>query len=372
MNEQKLQFRVGLFVLSALTIIGILIFQFGEFRGLTQKNYPLLVHFDSAPGVVSGSPVRLSGLNIGRVAGMALDPQNGGVLLTLNIEEQYQLRADAVPMLQQSLLGDTIIEISPGVSPQELDRATVLRGQPPVDLQALVQRMDRQLAVTLESFTATSREWQLVGRNVNSLVETNRGNLRQVVERTAASLDEFTSTMQRAAKTFDHTNQIIGDPRTIENIQKAMDGLPGLVNDTRQTIAAMRTTVNSVGTNLRNLEGVTEPLARNTTSIVTRLDQSLGNLEVLTAELRQVAEVANRRDGSLKRFLADPSLYENLEQSTAALAVLLRNMQPVLADLTVFADKVARHPELMGVGGALRPSSGLKDTEIQQTGFENR
>jgi phospholipid/cholesterol/gamma-HCH transport system substrate-binding protein len=29
-------------------------------------------------------------------------------------------------------------------------------------------------------------------------------------------------------------------------------------------------------------------------------------------------------------------------------------------DLKIFSDKVARHPEIIGVGGALRGSSGLK------------
>jgi phospholipid/cholesterol/gamma-HCH transport system substrate-binding protein len=28
----------------------------------------------------------------------------------------------------------------------------------------------------------------------------------------------------------------------------------------------------------------------------------------------------------------------------------------------IFADKLARHPELIGIGGAIRPSSGLKES----------
>jgi hypothetical protein len=35
-------------------------------------------------------------------------------------------------------------------------------------------------------------------------------------------------------------------------------------------------------------------------------------------------------------------------------------MDQVLRDLSVFADKVARHPEALGLGGVFRPSSGLK------------
>ena len=35
--------------------------------------------------------------------------------------------------------------------------------------------------------------------------------------------------------------------------------------------------------------------------------------------------------------------------------------EKITRDLEVFADKIARRPELIGVGGAVRPSSGLKD-----------
>jgi phospholipid/cholesterol/gamma-HCH transport system substrate-binding protein len=44
--------------------------------------------------------------------------------------------------------------------------------------------------------------------------------------------------------------------------------------------------------------------------------------------------------------------------------VLVRNLEPVLKDLREFSDKVARNPELLGVGGAVRPSNGLKDNEM--------
>lgn len=356
----------------ALAITATLIFQFGQVRKLLEKQYRVLVHFDSAPGVLEGSPVRLNGIPIGDVESIMLDRQRGGVLLTLAIDEKHSLRADSVPRLQQSLLGDAAIEFTPGVSPNDFDRQSVLEGETPTDVMAIVTRMENQLAITMSSFEATSREWQMLARNVNSLVDTNSGNLREVVERTAVSLEAFTVTMQRAGAAFDNANRVIGDPQAVANLQKALAGLPQIVSETRQTISAMRQTVGTINGNLQNIENVTEPLAKHTTSIVVRLDQSLANLEIMTGELRDVAQIAAKSDGSLKRFLSDPNLYDDLERSASALAILLRNLDPVVRDMKVFADKVARRPEVLGVGGALRPSSGLKDDEIRQTGFEDR
>lgn len=372
MNERQLQFRVGLFVIAALSVVCVLIFQFGDVRDALQKRYDVLARFESAPGVLVGSPVRINGVQIGHVGKIHLDQEGSGVLLTLSIEQKYKLRSDAEPYLQQSLLGDTVVEVSPGYSDTVLDRNTVLHGKPPFDMTSIVKKMDAQLETTMASFEATSREWQLVARNINGIVQTNRGSLGVVVERTAKSLDDFSVTMQRAAQTFDNANRVIGDPQTVQNLRKAFAGLPQIVTETQQTITAMRQTVTSINGNMKNIEGVTQPLAKHTTSIVVRLDQSLANLEALTGELRDVAQVAAKSDGSLKRFLSDPSLYDDLENSATSLAILLRNLQPVVQDMREFSDKVARHPEILGVGGALRPSSGLRDDEVRQAGFKER
>ena len=369
MTEQQLQFRVGLFALVAVSVASVLIFQFGKFRSLLEERYDVLVHFESAPGILPGAPVRLNGLSIGSVKDIQLDTERGGILLTLSVEDRFRLRSDSTPTLQQSLLGDATIEFSPGSSPHEFDSSTVMEGQPPFDMMAIVRRMDQQITVTMSSFEATSREWQKLASNVNSLVDTNQGNLRAVVERTAVTLDEFTRTMQSAGKAFENTNRVIGDPRTIANMQKALNGLPQIVIETQQTIAAMRQTVTTINGNLENIESVTEPLAKHTTSIVVRLDQSLANLESITGELREIAELAGKDGGSFKRLLSDPQLYDNLERSALSMSVMMRNLEPVIRNLHIFTDKVARHPEVLGVGGALRPSSGLKDEEIRQTGF---
>ena len=372
MSEKQLQFRVGLFVLVSFVVIGVMTFQFGEFRGAFSKKYTVHVHFDSAPGILLGSPVKMNGIPIGSVKDLLLDQQRGGVLLVLDIDQKYPLRSDSKPMLQQSILGDATVEFTPGVSNETFDRNTVLEGEPPFDMMAVVRQLEEQTSLTMASFDETSREWQLVAKNINGLVDTNRGNLHDVINETAISLAEFTTTMKRAGDTFDNANRVIGDPQTVANLRKALAGLPQIVGETQATISAMRKTVGTINNNLVNLENVTEPLGKHTTSIVVRLDNSLANLEVLTKELRMISQAATRNDGSFQKFLSDPTLYRNLERSSEAMTVLLQNMNPVIRDMRVFADKVARHPELIGVAGAISPSSGLKDGEgeVQQTGFQ--
>jgi phospholipid/cholesterol/gamma-HCH transport system substrate-binding protein len=102
-----------------------------------------------------------------------------------------------------------------------------------------------------------------------------------------------------------------------------------------------------------------------------KLDHSLGQLDSLLTELNTFSQIVNSKNGTIQKFASDPALYENMNRSAASMAVVLRNLEPILADVRVFSDKVARHPELLGVSGALKGSSGIKDAksnDVQQAG----
>jgi len=64
--------------------------------------------------------------------------------------------------------------------------------------------------------------------------------------------------------------------------------------------------------------------------------------------------------------LTDPSLYRNLNEAADKLNKLLPRVDYILRDVEIFADKIARHPESLGIGGAVHPSSGLKEAPTVQ------
>lgn len=360
MTERQLQFRVGLFVITALLIALGLGVTFGSMKSLFQRNYSLNVHFDEAPGVEAMTPVRKNGVAIGEVREVFFDPVRGGVSVVLDIEERYPLRRDSRARLAQSLLGDASIEFSPGQDAEHLQPGDFIEGEPPFDAMALLKKMEGTLSQTMSSFEATSEEWRKVGHNVNSLVQTNRGDLEVVIERAAESLHQFTQTMKNA-------NAIVGNPANQQNLEKTIAALPKMVEETHQTIRSVRLTVNRVSgamdkadQNLENLIGVTEPLAEKSDAIVTKLHSSVHNLDALLLELNQFARTINSEDGTLNKLVSDPELYRNLNHTAASMTILMQNLQPAIRDLRIFTDKVARHPELIGVGGAFKSSSGLK------------
>jgi len=353
MTERQLQFRVGLLIVTAGIVAAGLVFRFGEMRSYFDKSYAIGVHFDKAPGVERGTPVRKNGILIGSVRSVSFDETRAGVNVLVEIRERFQLRKDSQPMLTRSLLGDATLEFAPGVSREFLRPGDRVEGAPSIDPMEMIAHMERKTNETLESFAATSEEWRKVGKSINDLTTTNRGNIDQLIAEAAESLHHFTTTMRTVNKT-------ISDPQAQENMRKTLAALPKMTEDAVETIQSIRLAVAKAETALGNISEMTTPLAKRSNSIAIRLDNSIASLESLLKELSLFSKAINGENGSLALLAKDPQLYQNLSQSAASLALIMRNIEPTVKDLRVFADKIARHPEKLGVGGTLHPDSGLK------------
>jgi phospholipid/cholesterol/gamma-HCH transport system substrate-binding protein len=145
-----------------------------------------------------------------------------------------------------------------------------------------------------------------------------------------------------------------------EDLRKSIAELPQLLTDTRGTMNSMRTTVESVDRNMRNLEGFTGPLGDRGEQIVTRVDRAITSLDDLLGELSDFGKKLNSGQGSLGRIMSDPDLYQNLNKAAQNIAQITCELRPIVNDARVFADKIARHPELLGVRGAIQRSPGTK------------
>ncbi len=80
-------------------------------------SYPLTASFRSAEGVSVGTDIRLAGVKVGTVTGLALDPETFRAQATFAIREDIDLPDDtAATVASEGLLGGTFIELLPGGS----------------------------------------------------------------------------------------------------------------------------------------------------------------------------------------------------------------------------------------------------------------
>jgi phospholipid/cholesterol/gamma-HCH transport system substrate-binding protein len=79
--------------------------------------YPLQAQFRQADGLAVGGDVRLSGIKIGSITSLALNPDNYFAQVTMAIDEGIRLPEDSIAKIaSEGLLGGNFIAVDPGGS----------------------------------------------------------------------------------------------------------------------------------------------------------------------------------------------------------------------------------------------------------------
>lgn len=260
------QLKVGIVILLAIAGILVTIMHLNEGMGLFTQASMFRAYLDDSQGIKVGAPVRMSGVDIGNVKQVAIEPGKGQVAIhfTINDEMRPLLHSDAAVLIRpMGLLGDKYLDLLPG-SPT----------QPPLPDGAILS---------------------------------GRGET------------DITGVAGSATATLQNVNQTLRQLQDILNSINVGKGTAGkLVND---SVLYDRTT-----TLLRKVEAVSE----QTTHLLTRVEKGEGTLGKLVTdpafydranaavnELQKLAALLNHPDGSLGKLARDPALYQRLEGVTA-------------------------------------------------------
>ncbi len=377
-------------VFATILITLILVFMFGDFHQIIHGTYEVRVWLRDAPGVAVDTPVRKSGILIGRVTrvefaegissaeeirsglGISEAEFERGVVLTMAIQKDKRIYQDEVARVRTSLLGDAVVQIvrtddplpgppgpegfagpeGPAGRREPVERDQWIRGEIADDPIETVRDLAPKLEHVMESIQATSETVRELAGTFNRLLDNNEEHLDRAFGKAADALDAVEQLANNA-------NRILGDEQTQLDIRRAIERLPVILDDTHKAVVQIEHSMGTFNRTLRNIEDFTEPLGRDAEKMVARVDTSLARLDQLAAELVQFSQAINSRDGTLGQLIHNPELYHNLNRTIRNVEHLTRKLEPIIDDARVFSDKVARNPGVI-VRDAVRPGPGLK------------
>ncbi|MFM8708742.1 MAG: hypothetical protein ACKOHK_11875, partial [Planctomycetia bacterium] len=254
------------------------------------------------------------------------------------------------------ILGDSEIQLVPGriVPPrQRLEKNEVLVGAVSRDPFEMFTSLEPKLGGALDSLAQASESVQKLSVNIDRLFMGGDDRFEKLVAKTEAALDSFNTAMK-------NIDDVMGDPAAREDIKNTISALPEVVADLRKTVQGVGATVDTADRNLRNLEGLTKPLGDRGGAMVAQIDRTIGRLDETLQQAVLFTKALNESEGTLGKLVRDPKVYEDLAQAAATVNKLTRELRPIVDDVRVFTDKIARHPEQLGVRGALDRRPGLK------------
>ncbi len=364
MNERLMQFRIGMFVIVAGLVLTMMIIWFGESPAILRDQVYVKVRYSEAPGVLEGVPVRKSGIRIGEVFSIAFDDrpnQTDGVLVTLALERRYKLHEGAVPRLGRSLIGDVTIDMQPGTGPGFLQT-----GKLPIDAPVIEGQVAPDPSKALE---AATKAFDSAGDTLKSINQAAAGIAK--ISESSAKLDSFLtsvadagSNVAKAAKSIDdlvkanesNFGPALADLREVAaRLKKTFD------SDTQAALKAGLDRFNSAAARLDAGLAQLDPVLKDlgapvnhapSTDIgqaVRRINVLAADLELLTSKLRDGRGGLNT-DGTIQKLLTQAELHDNFNSVALSASQTLAQLRAVLADLRVFADKVARDPGAIGRG----------------------
>jgi len=352
MDERVARLRVGVMVVATIIITVILVFVFGEFPAVLKPRYTVYLRFSDAPGVSRDTPIKKSGILIGRVTDVELR-EEGGVMVTARIDKDKLIRQHEVARITTSLLGDSVIHFVDS-GRKDLARTPVADG---VELEGfayddpiqVVAKLQERLAGAIGSITHTSDELGQVIQQVGGILKGNEEKINRIIAQTDETSGLFQQTVRNA-------NDIIGNPETKARIQDALVQVPELMRETRDTVRQFNGALTLLDKNLRNVDQFTTSLGDQGKAMVGHLNTSAANLDEVLAQLAVLTKRVNSGQGTLGRLLTDDELYAKIDRVVGNVEELSWKLRPILQDVRVVSDSMARH----GVRGLLERSDGTK------------
>lgn len=188
-KEITSEIKVGALAIAALMILIIIFFRMGNFD-FTKKGYNIKVLFNFASGIMKNAPVRLLGVEVGRVEGIDIQYNDETkIILTLRLGESTKLRMDAKAYVSAlGLMGEKYIELKPGSNKAPLlQPGSTIVGEDPFQMESFTRKSEE----IMEKLSKALTDVRSLTTNMDGMVTENRDQVQKIlenVEETTASL----------------------------------------------------------------------------------------------------------------------------------------------------------------------------------------
>ena len=143
MKKSNLELAVGIFVLLGLAAVAYLTIKLGSGSLVNGDTYLVEARFANAGGLHTGCSVLLSGVVVGRVDKIRMEPTDYSAIATLRVTSKLKLPTDSMASIKTSgLIGDKFVSLSPGADETYMSPGTrITMTESAVDLESLISKM---------------------------------------------------------------------------------------------------------------------------------------------------------------------------------------------------------------------------------------
>jgi len=288
--------KVGMFFVFGLIILGVLL-EVGEKWNPFEKNVPYKTYLTSITGLKVGDPVRLAGVDVGRITNISILTDK--IEIDFEVKPGTQIKTDTVAGLRlTNLLGGQFLGLSFGSpSAPMLEAGGTVRGKDVANIDIIVDNLSD------------------VVKDAKSLVNNLNKNQDQVIKRVTAILDDNRSNLKEAIANFSSISA---------KIDRGEGSLALLLNDNKLYADASSavTSLKDVAGKIDRGEGTIGKLVnddrvyRDASALVADLRVGTKDLNASLHDVREITAKINRGEGTIGKLIQDDSLYTDLRDAS--------------------------------------------------------
>jgi phospholipid/cholesterol/gamma-HCH transport system substrate-binding protein len=247
------------------------------------------IQFKDAGNLKTSSPVKISGVAVGKVERIRLlDP--GKVLVEVSLPERITPRVDAsAQVVAVGFVGDAAVQLNPGEAPEKLSRDRIIIGSQAAGFTDLAANL---------------------GDKADSVLV---GAQAIVNQKTADQLYATMSVLQSTLKAAQRTMEVYGD------------GSKGPTGQLTRTLAALERMTARFDSTLAN-PGLVRALDRSDT-LTANLAAMTGQLSTTGARLDTLLLRINQGQGTIGKLATDTGFYSDVRQLSQSMKRLVDELQ---------------------------------------------
>jgi phospholipid/cholesterol/gamma-HCH transport system substrate-binding protein len=322
------ELKIGMLAVFAIVMAALLVFAVGGAGGFFWQRYPLKTHFPNIATVKSGTPVRVSGIEVGVVTAIELAGTGADAHLEVSNDVRPLITDRSLAVIGAiSMLGEGAVDISAAPDGTPIpDWGYVPSGVDPSSFAALSDAAGQGLDDTAK-LIADLR----AGKGTMGRLLTDAAAYREL-EALMASAARVTTAVERGRGSL---GRLVNDPRVYNELVAATGNLRAVTDKITRGEGSLGALLNdpalarSATQAAANLEAMTGRLSRGEGTagklltddqLFTRLNSTAARLDDLTARLAA-------GQGTAGLLLQDRQLYENMSHAVTELRGLVSDIR---------------------------------------------
>jgi phospholipid/cholesterol/gamma-HCH transport system substrate-binding protein len=334
-RERRVVVRAGLFLFIGAVIAFGVVFLLGKERNLFDTKVSYKGAFENVDGLALDAPVRLGGLQAGRVSAISFAPDLGDkrIIVTMEIAAKFKerVRHDSVARIaSRGVLGDKAIDISLG-SPESpaLGSGEEIETGSSGDLSSFLKAsgeiidnvtvISRDLRGAVANYSDPELKKDVAGlfksaRNIAGEIETGKGALHAVVydKATAEELKQLIGAASSAAMRLDNAAGTVD--KLLADVKTGDGTLHALIYDKKIAGA-----FSELGTAAGEVASLINDAKKSPNSAVHQLvygdsRELFADLSTAVKGIKDMVDKVQRGEGTLGGVINDPTVYEDLKE----------------------------------------------------------